>query len=154
MVSQENKGTILYVEDNPDNRLLVRREAVGRSSRLAPGKRGGVPRSARSRGDLGSLFCCWPCSHSWSNCWSNCAFYNSFSRCLCQHDASVAERLALDTMKAPARIGRGTARGRGFIPRKPHRGHWQHRRKALFDAHTRAFKMCGTRCNLRERLNI
>ena len=25
MVSQENKGTILYVEDNPDNRLLVRR---------------------------------------------------------------------------------------------------------------------------------
>jgi two-component system cell cycle response regulator DivK len=25
MVSPENKGTILYVEDNPDNRLLVRR---------------------------------------------------------------------------------------------------------------------------------
>ena len=25
MVSSENKGTILYVEDNPDNRLLVRR---------------------------------------------------------------------------------------------------------------------------------
>ena len=25
MVSQENKGTILYVEDNPDNRLLVKR---------------------------------------------------------------------------------------------------------------------------------
>src|SRR5215211_6838588 len=25
MVSPENKGTILYVEDNPDNRLLVKR---------------------------------------------------------------------------------------------------------------------------------
>jgi two-component system cell cycle response regulator DivK len=25
MASQENKGTILYVEDNPDNRLLVKR---------------------------------------------------------------------------------------------------------------------------------
>ena len=25
MASSENKGTILYVEDNPDNRLLVRR---------------------------------------------------------------------------------------------------------------------------------
>ena len=25
MVSPESKGTILYVEDNPDNRLLVRR---------------------------------------------------------------------------------------------------------------------------------
>jgi two-component system, cell cycle response regulator DivK len=25
MVSSENKGTILYVEDNPDNRLLVKR---------------------------------------------------------------------------------------------------------------------------------
>jgi len=25
MVSTENKGTILYVEDNPDNRLLVKR---------------------------------------------------------------------------------------------------------------------------------
>ncbi|HEY9528809.1 MAG TPA: response regulator [Anaerolineales bacterium] len=25
MVSPDNKGTILYVEDNPDNRLLVRR---------------------------------------------------------------------------------------------------------------------------------
>ena len=25
MTSSENKGTILYVEDNPDNRLLVRR---------------------------------------------------------------------------------------------------------------------------------
>jgi two-component system, cell cycle response regulator DivK len=25
MVSRENKGTILYVEDNPDNRLLVKR---------------------------------------------------------------------------------------------------------------------------------
>jgi CheY-like chemotaxis protein len=25
MVSSENKGTILYIEDNPDNRLLVKR---------------------------------------------------------------------------------------------------------------------------------
>ena len=25
MFNQENRGTILYVEDNPDNRLLVRR---------------------------------------------------------------------------------------------------------------------------------
>ena len=25
MLSSENKGTILYVEDNPDNRLLVKR---------------------------------------------------------------------------------------------------------------------------------
>jgi two-component system cell cycle response regulator DivK len=28
MVSSENKGTILYVEDNPDNRLLVKRILV------------------------------------------------------------------------------------------------------------------------------
>ena len=28
MVSPENKGTILYVEDNPDNRLLVKRILV------------------------------------------------------------------------------------------------------------------------------
>jgi len=28
MASPENKGTILYVEDNPDNRLLVRRILV------------------------------------------------------------------------------------------------------------------------------
>ena len=25
MASSENKGTILYIEDNPDNRLLVKR---------------------------------------------------------------------------------------------------------------------------------